>query len=100
MATSQTALTILYDWVSKYYESRTATVPLKDDRFLDCHLGKHGFAKAVITGEDIFSDKQYEETFGIGDMIQDAIVVNTDCTCLEIDTDGVLMLIDGEGTMK
>ena len=29
--------------------------------------GKHGSAKAMITGKDIFTDKQYEETFGTGD---------------------------------
>ena len=74
--------------------------PCKVTAFSTAKPGKHGSAKAMITGKDIFTDKQYEETFGTGDMIQAPVVVNTEYTCLDIDNDGVLMLMDGEGTMK
>ncbi len=74
--------------------------PLKVTDFSTSNPGEHGFAKALITDKDIFTDKENEETFGTGDMIQAGVVFNTDCTCLEINADGVLMLMDGESTLK
>ena len=44
------------------------TFPCKVTAFSTAKPGKHGSAKAMITGKDIFTDKQYEETFGTGDM--------------------------------
>ena len=49
--------------------------PCKVINFSTAKPGKHGSAKAMITGKDIFTDKQYEETFGTGDMIPAPVVV-------------------------
>ena len=62
--------------------------------------GKHGSAKVILKGKDIFTDKQYEETFGTGDMIPAPVVVNTEYTCIDCNEDGVLMLLTKEGEMK
>ena len=62
--------------------------------------GKHGSAKAMITAKDIFTDKQYEETFGTGDMIPAPIVTKQEYTCLDVDQDGAMTLMDNDGGMK
>ena len=61
--------------------------------------GKHGSAKAMITGKDIFTDKQYEETFGTNDMTPAPIVETTEYNCIAIDGDA-LQLLTPEGEMK
>ena len=48
--------------------------PCKVTAFSTAKPGKHGSAKAMITAKDIFTDKQYDETFGTGDMIPRPIV--------------------------
>ena len=58
--------------------------PCKVTQFSTAKPGKHGSAKAMITGKDIFTDKQYEETFGTGDMIPAPVVVNTEYTCIDL----------------
>ena len=73
--------------------------PCRVTGFSTAKPGKHGSAKAMITGKDIFTDKQYEETFGTGDMIQAPIVVKVEYNCLCVD-DGVLQLLTAEGEMK
>ena len=62
--------------------------------------GKHGSAKAMITGKDIFTDKQYEETFGTGDNIPAPIVTKTEYTCLDCDEAGVCQLLTPAGDIK
>lgn len=37
--------------------------------------GKHGSAKAHVTGKDIFTDKKYEEIFGSAEKVQVPVVV-------------------------
>merc|ERR1712151_381685 len=74
--------------------------PCKVVNFSTAKPGKHGSAKAMITGKDIFTDKQYEETFGTGDMIPAPVIVNTEYTCLDCNEDNVLMLLTKEGEMK
>lgn len=63
--------------------------PCKVTAFSTAKPGKHGSAKAMITGKDIFTDKQYEETFGTGDMTPAPIVEKTEYQCISID-DGFL----------
>ena len=74
--------------------------PCKVISFSTAKPGKHGSAKAMITGKDIFTDKQYEETFGTGDMIQAPVVVNTEYNCLDCDASGALQLLTADGNMK
>ena len=73
--------------------------PCKVTAFSTAKPGKHGSAKAMITGKDIFTDKQYEETFGTGDMIPRPIVNKLEYTCLSIDGD-FLQLLTQAGEMK
>ena len=61
--------------------------PCKVVSFSTAKPGKHGSAKAMITGKDIFTDKQYEETFGTGDMIPRPVVTKNEYTCLSVDGD-------------
>jgi translation initiation factor 5A len=72
------------------------TFPCKVTAFSTAKPGKHGSAKAMITGKDIFTDKQYEETFGTGDMIPRPIVVKKEYQCLSIEDD-FPQLMDGNG---
>ena len=74
--------------------------PCKVISFSTDKPGKHGSAKAMITGKDIFTDKQYEETFGTGDMIPAPVVVKTEYTCLDVEEDGTLQLLTKDGEMK
>ena len=45
------------------------TFPCRVTAFSTAKPGKHGSAKAMITGRDIFTNKEYSETFGTGDAI-------------------------------
>ena len=74
--------------------------PCRVTAFATAKPGKHGSAKAMITAKDIFTDRQYEETFGTGDMIPAPVVTKIDYTCLDFDEDGTLMLLDEAGEMK
>ena len=74
--------------------------PCKVVSFSTAKPGKHGSAKAMITGKDIFTDKQYEETFGTGDMIPAPVVKKTEYTCIDVNDEGYLMLMTPEGEMK
>ena len=77
------------------------TFPCKVTSFATAKPGKHGSAKAMITAKDIFTDKQYEETFGTGDMIPAPIVTKQEFTRIDVDADtGTLMLMDTAGEMK
>lgn len=62
--------------------------PCKVVSFSTAKPGKHGSAKAMITGKDIFTDKQYEETFGTGDMIPRPLVSKHEVMCVDANEDG------------
>ena len=75
--------------------------PCKVTSFSTAKPGKHGSAKAMLVGKDIFTDKQYEESFGTGDMIPAPEVSKTEMTCIDVTDDGFLSLMDqGSGEMK
>ena len=74
--------------------------PCKVTNLSTAKPGKHGSAKAMIVAKDIFTDKQYEETFGTGDMIPAPVVVKTEYVCIDMDADGALTLMTAEGEMK
>ena len=74
--------------------------PCKVTSFSTAKPGKHGSAKAMITGKDIFTDKQYEETFGTGDMIPCPIVEKAEMNALSYDDDGVLTIMKQDGELK
>ena len=75
------------------------TFPCKVTAFSTAKPGKHGSAKAMITGKDIFTDKQYEETFGTGDMTPAPTVQKKEYNCIAIDGD-FLQLMNDAGELK
>ena len=75
--------------------------PCKVTDFSTAKPGKHGSAKAMVMGKDVFTDKVYNETFGTGDMIPAPILEKTEWTLLNIDDDdGALTLMDQNGETK
>lgn len=70
--------------------------PCKVTAFSTAKPGKHGSAKAMITAKDVFTDKQYDETFGTGDMIPAPIVKKTECLCMCVDDEGMAQLLVGD----
>ena len=75
--------------------------PCKVTSFSTAKPGKHGSAKAMLVGKDIFTDKQYEESFGTGDMIPAPEVTKVEMNCIDVSEDGFLSLMDQEtGEMK
>jgi len=76
------------------------TFPCKVTAFSTAKPGKHGSAKAMITAKDIFTDKQYDETFGTGDMIPKPVVKKFEMTCIALDDDGVPTLMMEDGSTK
>jgi translation initiation factor 5A len=61
--------------------------------------GKHGSAKVILKGRDIFTAKVYECTYHSGDMVDAPIVSRNEYTLLNID-DETLELLDNQGEMK
>ena len=78
------------------------TFPCKVVGFSTAKPGKHGSAKAMIVGKDIFTDKQYEETFGTSDNCQVPIVKKQEYTCIDINEqdDNIMTLIDDQGEAR
>ena len=73
--------------------------PAKVTAFSTAKPGKHGSAKAMITAKDIFTDKQYDETFGTGDMIPAPIVTKKEMTCICYDDENALQIMDESGEL-
>ena len=74
--------------------------PCKVVSFTTAKPGKHGSAKAVLLGKDIFTDKQYSESFGTDEMIQVPLVTKTEYFCVDVTRDGNLHLLTGDCKMK
>ena len=74
--------------------------PCKVTSFSTAKPGKHGSAKAMITAKDIFTDKQYEETFGTGDMIPCPIVEKCEVHAMSYDDDNMLCILKADGDLK
>mmetsp|Transcript_13178 Transcript_13178/g.9241 ORF Transcript_13178/g.9241 Transcript_13178/m.9241 type:complete len:164 (-) Transcript_13178:194-685(-) len=75
--------------------------PCKVTDFSTAKPGKHGSAKAMVGGKDVFTDKMYTETFGTGDMIPAPILEKTEWTLINLDEDdGTLTLMDQQGDTK
>ena len=74
--------------------------PCKVTAFSTAKPGKHGSAKAMITAKDIFTDKQYDETFGTGDMIPRPIVEKNEVMAMSYDDESFLSLLMPDGTVK
>ena len=74
--------------------------PCKVVSFSTAKTGKHGAAKAMVTGIDIFTAQKYECTFSTGDMVDAPVVKKTDYTLINIDEDGYMSLMNERGEIK
>ncbi len=74
--------------------------PCKVVSFSTAKTGKHGAAKAMVTGIDIFTAQKYECTFSTGDMVDAPVATKTDYRLINIDEDGYMTLMKGKGLIK
>lgn len=63
-------------------------------------VGKHGAAKANITGIDIFNGKKYEQLSPASHTIQVPEIKRTPYTLIDIDNDGYITLMDKQGSSR
>lgn len=62
--------------------------------------GKHGSAKANITGIDIFTGKKYEDAFPTSATVYVPIVKKTELEVADIDEEGFVSLILADNSLK
>lgn len=62
--------------------------------------GKHGSAKVNYVGIDIFSGKRYEECHPSSHSVYIPVVERTECSLVDIDSDGYLHLMLPDYTMR
>jgi translation initiation factor 5A len=62
--------------------------------------GKHGHAKASITGIDIFTGKKYQDISPTSHNMMQPIITRKDYQVVEIDEDGFISLMDEEGLIR
>merc|ERR1711981_245452 len=76
------------------------TYPCKVTQMSTAKPGKHGSAKAMIVAKDIFTDKQYEETFGTSDNVPVPLVKKTEYQLIDIDGDQLTLMHPESGEME
>jgi translation initiation factor 5A len=74
--------------------------PCKVVSFSTAKTGKHGAAKAMVTGIDIFTSNKYECTFSTGDNVDSPVVDRKEYTLLTIDDEGYMSLLKDDGDIK
>lgn len=75
------------------------TFPCKVTAMSTAKPGKHGSAKAMVTAKDIFTDKQYDETFGTGDNIPAPVTKTLEYELLSLEGDQCC-LMDSVGGLR
>ena len=61
-------------------------------QFATAKPGKHGAAKALITGKDIFTKKAYSASYKTTENYPAPIVMKEEFACLEVMEDGFMIL--------
>ena len=74
--------------------------PCKVVSFSTAKTGKHGSAKAMVSGIDIFSSNKYECTFSTGDNVDAPVCKRQEYTLINIDEDGYVSLMADNGEVK
>jgi len=74
--------------------------PCKVVSFSTAKTGKHGAAKAMVTGIDIFSSSKYECTFSTGDNVDQPVCLRKEYTLNFIDDEGFMALMTEQGDIK
>ena len=62
--------------------------------------GKHGHAKANITGIDIFNGKKYEDSCPTSHNVEVPNIKRTPYTVIDVDQDGFVSLMDAQGNLR
>ena len=74
--------------------------PCKVVDFSTAKTGKHGSAKAMVTGIDIFTANKLECTFSTGDNVDAPVVTKNEYTLINIDDEGFVSLMQDNGEVK
>ena len=74
--------------------------PCKVVSFSTAKTGKHGAAKAMVTGIDIFTSGKYECTFSTSDNVDAPVLERKEYTLVDIDEDGFCSLMDASGEVR
>lgn len=74
--------------------------PCKVVSFSTAKTGKHGSAKAMVSGIDIFTSNKHECTFSTGDNVDTPVLVRTELTLINIDDQGYATLMNEMGETK
>ena len=74
--------------------------PCKVMAFSTAKTGKHGSAKAMITGIDLFNSNKYECTFSTGDNVDAPVVKRVEYSLINIEDDGYATLMNDNGDIK
>ncbi len=74
--------------------------PCKVVAYSTAKTGKHGHAKAKITGIDIFTGKKYEDSVPTSHTVLVPNIKRSQYTALDVDADGYLTLMTKEGQTR
>ena len=74
--------------------------PCKVVGYTTAKTGKHGHAKAKITGIDIFNGKKYEDSVPTSHTVLVPNIKRSQWTALDVDADGFLTLMDKQGSTR
>ncbi|GBE60513.1 translation elongation factor IF5A [Babesia ovata] len=74
--------------------------PCKVVDYSTSKTGKHGHAKANITGVDIFTGKKYEDVCPTSHNMEVPHVKRTEYQLISVDDDGFVSLLNPDGTCK
>ena len=74
--------------------------PCKVVSYTTAKTGKHGHAKASITGIDIFTGKKYEDSVPTSHNVEVPNIKRTQYTAIDVDGDGYLTLMDKQGATR
>ena len=74
--------------------------PCKVTEFSTAKTGKHGAAKAMVTGLDIFTGNKLECTFSTGENVDAPVVSKAEYQLVDIDDDGFCSLMLDNGDIK
>ena len=74
--------------------------PCKVVAYTTAKAGKHGHAKANITGIDIFTGKKYEDSVPTSHNVEVPNIKRSAYTAIDVDADGYLTLMDKQGTTR
>ena len=74
--------------------------PCKVVGYTTAKTGKHGHAKAKITGIDIFTGKKYEDSVPTSHSVNVPNIKRSQFTAIDVDADGYLTLMDKQGSTR